>query len=167
MPHKRNPIGSENMAGLARVIRGHMVTAYENVNLWHERDISHSSAERIIIPDSTILLNYMLRRFGNIVKNLTVFPENMLRNMDATFGLINSQRVLLKLIDKGMSREKAYDLVQPCTAKAWDEKLPFRAVLEEQPEITATLSKEDLDDAFDYHYHIKNVDYIFKRVGIL
>lgn len=167
MPHKRNPIGSENMAGLARVIRGHMVTAYENVNLWHERDISHSSAERIIIPDSTILLNYMLRRFGNIVKNLTVFPENMLRNMDATFGLIYSQRVLLKLIDKGMSREKAYDLVQPCTAKAWDKKLPFRAVLEEQPEITATLSKEDLDDAFDYHYHIKNVDYIFKRVGIL
>ena len=167
MPHKRNPIGSENMAGLARVIRGHMVTAYENVNLWHERDISHSSAERIIIPDSTILLNYMLRRFGNIVKNLTVFPENMLRNMDATFGLIYSQRVLLKLIDKGMSREKAYDLVQPCTAKAWDEKLPFRAVLEEQPEITATLSQEDLDDAFDYHYHIKNVDLIFKRVGIL
>ena len=167
MPHKRNPIGSENMAGLARVIRGHMVTAYENVNLWHERDISHSSAERIIIPDSTILLNYMLRRFGNIVKNLTVFPENMLRNMDATFGLIYSQRVLLKLIDKGMSREKAYDLVQPCTAKAWDEKLPFRSVLEEQPEITATLSKEDLDDAFDYHYHIKNVDLIFKRVGIL
>ena len=167
MPHKRNPIGSENMAGLARVIRGHMVTAYENVNLWHERDISHSSAERIIIPDSTILLNYMLRRFGNIVKNLTVFPENMLRNMDATFGLIYSQRVLLKLIDKGMSREKAYDLVQPCTAKSWDEKLPFRAVLEEQPEITATLSKEDLDDAFDYHYHIKNVDLIFKRVGIL
>lgn len=167
MPHKRNPIGSENMAGLARVIRGHMVTAYENVNLWHERDISHSSAERIIIPDSTILLNYMLRRFGNIVKNLTVFPENMLRNMDATFGLIYSQRVLLKLIDKGMSREKAYDLVQPCTAKAWDEKLPFRAVLEEQPEITATLSKEDLDDAFDYHYHIKNVDLIFKRVEIL
>ena len=167
MPHKRNPIGSENMAGLASVIRGHMVTAYENVNLWHERDISHSSAERIIIPDSTILLNYMLRRFGNIVKNLTVFPENMLRNMDATFGLIYSQRVLLKLIDKGMSREKAYDLVQPCTAKSWDEKLPFRAVLEEQPEITATLSKEDLDDAFDYHYHIKNVDLIFKRVGIL
>ena len=167
MPHKRNPIGSENMAGLARVIRGHMVTAYENVNLWHERDISHSSAERIIIPDSTILLNYMLRRFGNIIKNLTVFPENMLRNMDATFGLIYSQRVLLKLIDKGMSREIAYDLVQPCTAKAWDEKLAFRSVLETQPEIMSTLSKEEIDDAFDYHYHIKNVDLIFKRVGIL
>ena len=167
MPHKRNPIGSENMAGLARVIRGHMVTAYENVNLWHERDISHSSAERIIIPDSTILLNYMLRRFGNIIKNLTVFPENMLRNMDATFGLIYSQRVLLKLIDKGMSREKAYDLVQPCTATAWDEKLAFRSVLENQPEIMSTLSKEEIDDAFDYHYHIKNVDLIFKRVGIL
>ena len=102
MPHKRNPIGSENMTGLARVIRGHVITAFENVSLWHERDISHSSAERIIIPDTTILLNYMLNRFGNIVKNLTVFPENMKRNMDATYGLIYSQRVLLKLIDHGM-----------------------------------------------------------------
>lgn len=113
MPHKRNPIGSENMTGLARVIRGHVITAFENVSLWHERDISHSSAERIIIPDTTILLNYMLNRFGNIVKNLTVFPENMKRNMDATYGLIYSQRVLLKLIDHGMTREEAYDLVQP------------------------------------------------------
>lgn len=106
MPHKRNPIGSENMTGLARVIRGHVITAFENVSLWHERDISHSSAERIIIPDTTSLLNYMLNRFGNIVKNLTVFPENMKRNMDATYGLIYSQRVLLKLIDHGMTREK-------------------------------------------------------------
>lgn len=110
MPHKRNPIGSENMTGLARVIRGHVITAFENVSLWHERDISHSSAERIIIPDTTILLNYMLNRFGNIVKNLTVFPENMKRNMDATYGLIYSQRVLLKLIDHGMTREEAYHI---------------------------------------------------------
>lgn len=166
MPHKRNPIGSENMAGLSRVIRGHMVTAYENVNLWHERDISHSSAERIIIPDSTILLNYMLNRFGNIVKNLTVFPNRMLKNMDATFGLIYSQRVLLKLIDKGLSREKAYDLVQPCTALAWDEQRSFRKIIENHEEIMSHLSAEELNDAFDYHYHIRQVDEIFHRVGL-
>lgn len=116
MPHKRNPIGSENMTGLARVVRGHLITAFEDVALWHERDISHSSAERIITPDTTILVDYMLHRFGNIVKNLTVFPDNMKRNMEATFGLIYSQRVMLKLIDKGMTREEAYDLVQPKTA---------------------------------------------------
>jgi adenylosuccinate lyase len=166
MPHKRNPIGSENMSGLARVIRGHMVTAYENVSLWHERDISHSSAERIIIPDSTILLNYMLNRFGNIVKNLTVFPENMKRNMDATFGLIYSQRVLLKLIDHGMSREEAYDLVQPKTAISWDNQVQFRPLLEEDERITSVLSKEEIDDAFDYNYHIEQVDTIFERVGL-
>ena len=166
MPHKRNPIGSENMTGLARVIRGHMLTAYENVSLWHERDISHSSAERIIVPDTTILLNYMLNRFGNIVENLTVFPENMKRNMNATLGLIYSQRVMLKLIDKGMTREQAYDLVQPNTAKAWDEQIPFRELLDADQEITAALSKEDLDDAFDYNHHLKNVDVIFERVGL-
>lgn len=166
MPHKRNPIGSENMTGLSRVIRGHMITAYENVTLWHERDISHSSAERIIIPDTTILLNYMLNRFGTIVKNLTVFPENMKRNMDATYGLIYSQRVLLKLIDCGMTREEAYDLVQPKTAYAWDHQTAFRPLLDKDEKITSVLSKEDLDDAFDYHYHLKNVDTIFERVGL-
>ncbi|MDY4065189.1 MAG: lyase family protein, partial [Ligilactobacillus agilis] len=166
MPHKRNPIGSENICGLARVVRGHMVTAYEDVALWHERDISHSSAERIILPDTTILIDYMLHRFGNIVKNLTVFPENMKRNMDRTFGLIYSGRVLLKLIDTGMSREAAYDLIQPKTAQAWDEQRPFRPLLEADPEITVRLSKEDLDDAFDYHWHLKHVDDIFKRVGL-
>ncbi|WP_207694248.1 adenylosuccinate lyase [Enterococcus sp. DIV0212c] len=167
MPHKRNPIGSENMTGLARVIRGHMVTAYENVTLWHERDISHSSAERIIIPDTTILLDYMLNRFSNIVKNLTVFPENMKRNMDATYGLIYSQRVLLKLIDHGMTREAAYDLVQPKTAYAWDHQTAFRPLLEADEKITSILSKEELDDAFDYNYHLKNVDIIFHRVGLV
>lgn len=166
MPHKRNPIGSENICGLARVVRGHMVTAYEDVVLWHERDISHSSAERIILPDTTILIDYMLHRFGNIIKNLTVFPENMKRNMDRTFGLIYSGRVLLKLIDTGMSREAAYDLIQPKTAQAWDEQRPFRPLLEADPEITGRLSKEDLDDAFDYHWHLKHVDDIFKRVGL-
>lgn len=167
MPHKRNPIGSENMTGLARVIRGHMVTAYENVTLWHERDISHSSAERIIIPDTTILLDYMLNRFSTIVKNLTVFPENMKRNMDATYGLIYSQRVLLKLIDHGMAREAAYDLVQPKTAYAWDHQTAFRPLLDADEKITSILSKEELDDAFDYNYHLKNVDIIFERVGLV
>lgn len=166
MPHKRNPIGSENMTGLARVIRGHVVTAYEDVTLWHERDISHSSAERIILPDTTILLNYMLNRFATIVEQLTVFPENMKRNMDATFGLIYSQRVLLKLIDHGMTREEAYDLVQPKTAIAWDEQTQFRPLLEQDAKIMSILSKEELDDAFDYHYHLKQVDTIFKRVGL-
>ena len=166
MPHKRKPIGSENMSGLARVVRGHMITAYENVTLWHERDISHSSAERIIIPDTTILLNYMLNRFGNIVKNLTVFPENMKRNMDATFGLIYSQRVLLKLIDHGMTREAAYDLVQPATAAAWDNQTSFRSLLDADEKITSVLTKEELDDAFDYNYHLKNVDVVFERVGL-
>lgn len=166
MPHKRNPIGSENMVGMARVIRGHMLTAYENVSLWHERDISHSSAERIILPDTTIGLNYMLNRFGNIVKNLTIFPENMKRNMGRTFGLIYSQRVLLALIDKGLVREEAYDTVQPLTAKAWDEQIQFRELVDADEKITSYLSKEEIDDCFDYHYHLKNVDMIFERLGL-
>ncbi|OEH93405.1 adenylosuccinate lyase [Bacillus solimangrovi] len=166
MPHKRNPIGSENMTGLARVIRGHMLTAFENVPLWHERDISHSSAERIILPDATIALNYMLNRFGNIVKNLTVFPENMKRNMTRTFGLIYSQRVLLTLIDKGMSREEAYDLVQPKTMEAWEKQVQFRELIDAEEKITSLLTKEEIDDCFDYNYHLKNVDMIFERLGL-
>jgi adenylosuccinate lyase len=166
MPHKRNPIGSENISGLARVLRGHMLSSYENVPLWHERDISHSSVERVILPDATILLNYMLNRFGNIVKNLTVFPENMKRNMERTFGLIYSQRVMLKLIDKGLSREAAYDTVQPNAMKAWEEQRSFRTILEEDERVTKMLSKEDLNDCFDYNWHLKNVDTIFERVGL-
>lgn len=166
MPHKRNPIGSENMTGMARVIRGYMMTAYENVSLWHERDISHSSAERVIIPDATIALDYMLNRFGTIVENLTVFPENMKRNMDRTFGLIYSQRILLALIDKGLVREEAYDTVQPLTARAWDEQTNFRPLVEANEKITALLSKEELDDCFDYNYHIQRVDEIFTRCGL-
>ncbi|HAC0981792.1 TPA_asm: adenylosuccinate lyase [Listeria monocytogenes] len=166
MPHKRNPIGSENVTGLARVIRGHMVTAYENVPLWHERDISHSSAERIILPDSTILLDYILNRFGNIVKNLTVFPENMKRNMDRTLGLIYSQRVLLALIDKGLAREAAYDVVQPRAMEAWEKQVPFRELVEQDAIITENLSAEEIADCFDYNYHLKNVDLIFDRLGL-
>lgn len=166
MPHKRNPIGSENMAGLARVIRGYMLTAYENVPLWHERDISHSSAERIIIPDATIALNYMLNRFSNIVKNLTVYPENMKRNMDRTLGLIYSQRVLLALIDKGLTREEAYDTVQPRAMESWEKQVPFRELVDADEVISSKLTKEEIDDCFDYHFHIKHVDTIFNRLGL-
>jgi len=166
MPHKRNPIGSENMVGLARLIRGYMMTAYENVALWHERDISHSSAERVILPDATIALNYMLNRFGNIVKNLTVFPENMKRNMDSTLGLIYSQRVLLALIDKGLARETAYDTVQPLAMQAWESQTAFRTFVDADEQVTSLLSKEELDDCFDYNYHIQHVDMIFERLGL-
>ena len=166
MPHKRNPIGSENMTGLARVIRGYMMTAYENVPLWHERDISHSSAERIILPDATIALNYMLNRFGNIVKNLTVFPENMKRNMDRTLGLIYSQRVLLALIDSGLTREEAYDTVQPKAMEAWEKQVPFRGLIEAEEKITSRLSPAQIEDCFDYNYHLKHVEMIFERLGL-
>jgi len=166
MPHKRNPIGSENMTGMARGLRGYMVTAYENVSLWHERDISHSSAERIILPDATIAINYMLNRFGNIVKNLTVFPENMKRNMDKTLGLIYSQRVLLALIDKGMSREAAYDTVQPKAMESWEKQVPFKELLKKDPAIQSRLTEAELEECFDYHYHLKHVDTIFDRLGL-
>lgn len=166
MPHKRNPIGSENMTGLARVIRGYVMTAFENVTLWHERDISHSSAERIILPDATILLNYMLNRFGNIVKNLTVFPENMKRNMEATHGLIYSQHVLLTLIDKGLARETAYDTVQPLAMQSWEEAVPFRTLIENDPLISSKLSAAEIEGCFDYNYHLTKVDFIFERLGL-
>lgn len=166
MPHKRNPIGSENVTGLARLIRGYMVTAYDNVPLWHERDISHSSAERVILPDATIALNYMLNRFANIVKNLTVFPDNMKRNMDRTLGLIYSQRVLLTLINKGMVREEAYDLVQPKAMEAWETQVPFRSLIEGEERITRHLSSEEIEDCFDHKHHLKNVDMIFERLGL-
>ncbi|MCR8660150.1 adenylosuccinate lyase [Paenibacillus endoradicis] len=167
MPHKRNPIGCENISGLSRVIRGHMLTAYENVTLWHERDISHSSAERVILPDATMLLNYMLNRLGNIIKNLTVFPENMKRNMGATYGVPFSGRVLTKLIDKGFSREEAYDTVQPRAMQAWETKVQFRTIIEETPEITAVLSPEEIEDAFNPQWHLKHVDTIFKRLALI
>src|SRR5690625_5239687 len=167
MPHKRNPISSENMSGMARVVRGHMVTAYENVSLWHERDISHSSAERIILPDATIALNYMLNRFSNVVKNLTVFSENMKRNIDKTYGVIFSQRVLLALIDKGMSREDAYSVVQPLAMEAWETETAFKGLLEKTSEVMELLSEAELEDCFDHTYHLKNVDLIFERLGLV
>ena len=166
MPHKRNPIGSENLCGMARVIRGHIITAYEDVSLWHERDISHSSAERVILPDTTIGIDYMLNRFNRILTNLDVFPETMLKNMDKTYGLIYSQRLLLKLIDEaGLSREDAYDMVQKLTTRSWNEGISFRKLVEDSP-IMDYLSEDDVADAFDYHYHLRHVDEIFKKVGL-
>ncbi|WP_223902353.1 adenylosuccinate lyase [Lactobacillus laiwuensis] len=166
MPHKRNPIGSENLCGMARVLRGHIITAYEDVSLWHERDISHSSAERVILPDTTIGIDYMLDRFNRILTNLDVFPETMLKNMDKTYGLIYSQRLLLKLIDEaGLSREDAYDMVQKLTTRSWNEGISFRKLVESSS-IMDYLSKDDVSDAFDYHYHLRHVDEIFKKVGL-
>ncbi len=167
MPHKRNPIGCESISGLSRVIRGHMVSAYENVTLWHERDISHSSVERIILPDATTLLNYMLNRLGNIIKNLTVFPENMKRNMQSTYGVPFSGRVMTKLIDKGFSREQAYDTVQPRAMQAWETQQPFRGIVENTPEITSVLTAEEIADCFDPSWHLKHVDTIFKRLELI
>ena len=166
MPHKRNPIGSENLCGMARVLRGHIITAYEDISLWHERDISHSSAERVILPDTTIGIDYMLDRFNRILTNLDVFPETMLKNMDKTYGLIYSQRLLLKLIDEaGLSREDAYDMVQKLTNKSWNEGISFRKLVENS-QIMNYLSEDDVADAFDYHYHLRHVDEIFKKVGL-
>jgi len=166
MPHKRNPIGCENISGLARVVRGYMLSAYENVPLWHERDISHSSVERVILPDATMLINYMLNRLGNIIRNLTVFPGNMKRNMERTFGVPFSGRVMTKLIDKGWSREQAYDTVQPLAMRAWETQRHFRDILLESPEITGMLSREEIDDCFDPSWHLKHVDTIFDRLGL-
>lgn len=166
MPHKRNPIGSENITGIARVIRGYVTTAYENVPLWHERDISHSSAERIMLPDVTIALDYALNRFTNIIDNLTVYENNMKRNMEKTFGLIYSQRVMLTLIDKGMVREEAYDLVQPKAMESWQTETPFRELVERDDKITSLLSQAEIDGCFDETHHLNQVDTLFRRAGL-
>ncbi len=167
MPHKRNPISSENISGCARVLRGYMVSAFENIPLWHERDISHSSAERIILPDATILLDYMLSRFAGVMERLVVFEENMEANIWKTHGLVFSQRVLNKLIEKGVIREEAYDAVQPLAMQAWEAQKPFKPLVESDDYITSQLSKEEIDDAFDLQHHTRNVDVIFERVGLV
>ncbi|MGM0546434.1 MAG: adenylosuccinate lyase [Bacteroidota bacterium] len=166
MPHKRNPVSSENISGCSRVLRGYMMSAYENIPLWHERDISHSSVERIILPDATILLDYMLNRFSGVVEKLTIFEDNMHDNIYKTFGLTFSQRVLHKLIDTGMSREKAYDTVQPLAMKAWEEKTMFRDLVEADEMVRENLTDEEIEEAFDLDHHTRNVDRIFKRVGL-
>ncbi len=166
MPHKRNPISSENMCGCARVMRGYMAAFYENVALWHERDISHSSTERIILPDATMLLDYMLNRFRGILENLVVFKDVMQENIYRTRKVIFAQRVMNALIEKGFSREKAYDTVQPVAMRAMSERADYQELLAETPEVMAVLSREELDGCFTLDYYLKNVDFIFERVGI-
>ena len=166
MPHKRNPISSENICGCARGMRGYMAASYENVALWHERDISHSSTERIILPDATELLDYMLNRFKGILDNLVVYPETMLANIYRTKGVIFAQRVMNALIGKGLSREQAYDTVQPIAMKAWTEGLDYQTLLKESADVMGLLSVEELESCFTLDYYFKNVDYIFSRVGI-
>ena len=166
MPHKRNPISSENICGCARVMRGYMATAYENVALWHERDISHSSTERIVLPDATELLDYMLTRFKGILENLVVYPETMLSNIYRTRGVIFAQRVMNALIAKGLSREQAYDTVQPIAMDAWTNNKDYKTLLEASADVTNKLSREELDNCFTLDYYFKNVDEIFRRVGI-
>jgi adenylosuccinate lyase len=166
MPHKRNPVNCEQLCGLARLLRGNMVAAYENVALWHERDISHSSVERVILPDSTLLVNYMLRRMTTILRDLRVYPDVMLRNMDRSYGLIYSQQVLLALVKKGLAREPAYDAVQSAAMRAWEERRPFREVLLESSLVREHLGESELDACFDYRPHLRHVDTIFQRLGL-
>jgi adenylosuccinate lyase len=166
MPHKRNPITCERIAGLARILRGNAVAALENIALWHERDISHSSVERIIIPDSCILLDYMLAKTSDLLKNLLVYPDRMLENLNKTHGLIASQSVLLALTKKGLRREDAYRLVQRNAMETWQTGKPFRELLGQDPEISSALNKQELDELFDLDRSIRHVDTIFKRIGL-
>jgi len=166
MPHKRNPIVCERIAGLARVLRSNALAAMENVALWHERDISHSSVERVIIPDSCILLDFILADMTKIIENLLVYPDHMTRNLNATHGLIFSQEVLLALTKKGMKREDAYKMVQEQAMKVLKEEKEFKTLLLESEEFMKILSKKELDDLFDPRRSLKHVDYIFEQVGI-
>ncbi len=166
MPHKRNPELCERICGLARLVRSYALTSLENIALWHERDISHSSTERIILPDSCLVVDYILNIFISIMQGLQVYPENMRRNLELTQGLIFSQRVLLALIDKGLNRQQAYDLVQRNAMKAWKQRTSFLGLLKADPEITARLSVNELESLFDYNYFLKYVDAIFQRLGL-
>lgn len=167
MPHKRNPITGERISGLARLLRGNAMVAMENVPLWNERDISHSSVERVIIPDSTITLDYMLVKITDLIEKLNVYPDNMMRNVERTHGLIFSQRVLLALVeDKGLSREHAYDLVQRNAMEAWQTGTEFRELLLKDKGITDLLNAAEIDELFNFNYHLKYVDHIYQRFGL-
>jgi adenylosuccinate lyase len=166
MPHKRNPELCERICGLARLIRGYALTAMENIALWHERDISHSSTERIILPDSCLLLDYSLNLITSVMKGLQVYPKQMKRNIELTKGLIYSQRVMLVLIDKGLSRQKAYELVQRNAMKAWKGNKEFLNLLKADSEVTASLPPEELEPLFNYEYYLRYIDDIFQRIGL-
>jgi adenylosuccinate lyase len=164
MPHKRNPVGCENLSGLARLVRMNALAALENVALWHERDISHSSVERVIIPDSSILVDYMLDRIKRILEDLHVYPKKMRENMYKSYGLYTSQRVMLALLEKGLDRERAYSIVQRIAMKSWKERINFKKILLKDKEIKKYLTPKEIGEIFDLTYYLKNVDYIFQRV---
>ncbi|MBW2364709.1 MAG: adenylosuccinate lyase, partial [Deltaproteobacteria bacterium] len=164
MPHKRNPIGSENLSGLARIIRSNAMAAMENIPLWHERDISHSSVERIIAPDSTILMDYMLNRFNSIMKNLVIYPDKMLENLDTLKGLIYSQQILLSLAEAGVTREDAYQMVQSQAMKVWDDKKDFKTLILNDKNIGKHLDHKKIEELFDVRNHLKYINAIFDRV---
>ena len=166
MPHKRNPELAERICGLARLVRTNALAALENVALWHERDISHSSVERVILPDSTIMLDYLLHLTTFIVEGLDVDPERMRENLELSHGLVYSQRVLLKLTDAGLARQVAYEIVQRNAMRAWKERQPFFELLAADPSVTARLSTDELKGCFDPAFYLKNVDAIFKRLGL-
>jgi adenylosuccinate lyase len=167
MPHKRNPELSERVCGLARLVRGFALTSLENVALWHERDISHSSAERIILPDSFLALDYILDLFTGVLRGLRVYPERMRQNLELTGGLVFSQRVLLALVERGMGREEAYELVQRHATASWDKGGDFRALLRSDPAVAARLKPAELESLFDYGYYLRYVDETFRRVGLI
>jgi adenylosuccinate lyase len=164
MPHKRNPILSENLTGMARLLRGWAVAALEDVALWHERDISHSSVERVIGPDATIALDFSLHRFASMIENLRVYPERMRENLDQTGGLYEAQRVLLALVEKGVARQQGYVFVQRNAMKVWEDQVDFRTALKADPEVAGLLTAAEIDACFDVGYHLKHVDTIFARV---
>src|SRR5207253_6247323 len=164
MPHKRNPVLSENLTGLARMVRGYVTPALENVVLWHERDISHSSAERMIAPDATVTLDFALNRLAGLVENLLVYPENMQKNLDRLGGLVHSQRLLIALTQKGVSREDAYKFVQRNAMPVWRGEGGFLDLLKKDPDVTKYLSDAEIAEQFDLGYHLKHVDTIFRRV---
>ncbi len=164
MPHKRNPVGCENLTGLARIVRANSLASLENIALWHERDISHSSVERIIIPDSTILIDYMLHRLKGILEKLRVYPKKMRDNIAKSYGLFNSQRVMLALVDKGLQRDDAYDIVQRNAMMSWKKGVDFKNLLLKDKEVKKYLQAKEIREIFDLTYYLKNVDYIFKRV---
>jgi adenylosuccinate lyase len=166
MPHKRNPELTERICGLARLVRGHSVTALENVALWHERDISHSSAERMILPDASLALDYIMSLMTGIISDMVVHPDQMMRNLEATRGLVFSPRVMLLLVEKGVERTNAYDAVQRCSMRSWDEELDFRELIKTDPAVASKVSPQDLNDLFDYGFYLGHVDRIFERAGI-
>ena len=166
MPHKRNPVSCEQICGLARVVRANVQAGFENVALWHERDISHSSVERVILPDSTILADYLLVRTAGVLEGLRVFPERMRANLEETGGLFFSQRLLLALVEVGLDRDRAYRMVQRHAMRAWEEGADFKALLLADPEVGRYLTPADIENCFDLGYHLRHVETIYARIGL-